>query len=185
MKTVGIVGCQPRIGTTTQALQLKLCLMHMGYNAAYVEMGERDYIEKLDALYQGITIDKNDIIYCQSIPLYTGSRIALANRGRYDYVIKDYGYIGNPGFEKISFLEQQIKIVVGGAKANEVDYVEQVIEDECYEDVNYIFSFIGLSEQRDVKEMMKSKKERTYFAVYTPDPFTYVENDIYEYILGD
>ena len=148
-------------------------------------MGERDYIEKLDALYQGITIDKNDIIYCQSIPLYTGSRIALANRGRYDYVIKDYGYIGNPGFEKISFLEQQIKIVVGGAKANEVDYVEQVIEDECYEDVNYIFSFIGLSEQRDVKEMMKSKKERTYFAVYTPDPFTYVENDIYEYILGD
>ena len=24
-----------------------------------------------------------------------------------------------------------------------------------------------------------------YFAVYTPDPFTYVENDIYEYILGD
>ena len=165
MKTVGIVGCQPRIGTTTQALQLTLCLMHMGYNAAYVEMGERDYIEKLDALYQGITIDKN--------------------RGRYDYVIKDYGYIGNPGFEKISFLEQQIKIVVGGAKANEVDYVEQVIEDECYEDVNYIFSFIGLSEQRDVKEMMKSKKERTYFAVYTPDPFTYVENDIYEYILGD
>ena len=93
MKTVGIVGCQPRIGTTTQALQLTLCLMHMGYNAAYVEMGERDYIEKLDALYQGITIDKNDIIYCQSIPLYTGSRIALANRGRYDYVIKDYGYI--------------------------------------------------------------------------------------------
>ena len=185
MKTVGIVGCQPRIGTTTQALQLTLCLMHMGYNAAYVEMGERDYIEKLDALYQGITIDKNDIIYCQSIPLYTGSRIALANRGRYDYVIKDYGCIGNPGFEKISFLEQQIKIVVGGAKANEVDYVEQVIEDECYEDVNCIFSFIGLSEQRDVKEMMKNKKERTYFAVYTPDPFTYVENDIYEYILGD
>ncbi len=45
MKTVGIVGCQPRIGTTTQALQLTLCLMHMGYNAAYVEMGERDYIE--------------------------------------------------------------------------------------------------------------------------------------------
>ena len=37
-------------------------------------------------------------------------------------------------------------------------------------DVNYIFSFIGLSEQRDVKEMMKNKKERTYFAVYTPDP---------------
>ena len=58
MKTVGIVGCQPRIGTTTQALQLTLCLMHMGYNVAYVEMGERDYIEKLDALYQGITIDK-------------------------------------------------------------------------------------------------------------------------------
>ena len=71
MKTVGIVGCQPRIGTTTQALQLTLCLMHMGYNVAYVEMGERDYIEKLDALYQGITIDKNEIIYCQSIPLYT------------------------------------------------------------------------------------------------------------------
>ena len=67
MKTVGIVGCQPRIGTTTQALQLTLCLMHMGYNAAYVEMGEKDYIEKLDALYQGITIDKNYNI----LPIHT------------------------------------------------------------------------------------------------------------------
>ena len=119
MKTVGIVGCQPRIGTTTQALQLTLCLMHMGYNVAYVEMGERDYIEKLDALYQGITIDKNEIIYCQSIPLYTGSRIALANRGRYDYVIKDYGCIGNPGFEKISFFlmggyQSHRSCVIGG-----------------------------------------------------------------------
>ena len=55
-----------------------------------------------------------------------------------------------------------------GAKANEVDYVEQVIEDECYEDVNYIFSFIGLSEQRDVKEN-DEKQERTdlFRSVYT------------------
>ena len=87
MKTVGIVGCQPRIGTTTQALQLTLCLMHMGYNAAYVEMGERDYIEKLDALYQGITIDKNDIIYCQSIPLYTGNPVTIASNICFHYFL--------------------------------------------------------------------------------------------------
>lgn len=185
MRTVGIAGCQPHIGTTTQALQLVLCSIQMGYSAAYIEMGDRNYIKKLDEIYKGIEKDANNVIYCQSIPLYTGKQIILANRNRYDYTVKDYGCIGEPGFEGVSFLEQDIKIVVGGAKANEIEYVERIMENECYSDISYIFSFVALSEQRDVKEMMQDQKEQTYFAVYTPDPFSYVENDIYEYLLGD
>ena len=78
MKTVGIVGCQPRIGTTTQALQLTLCLMHMGYNRRICGNGrKRLQLKNWMTLYQGITIDKNDIIYCQSIPLYTGNSVTI------------------------------------------------------------------------------------------------------------
>lgn len=184
MKTVGIAGCQSRIGTTTQALQLILCLQKLEYSAAYVEMGNQDYIGKLDELYRGITMDRNQVIYCKSIPLYTRNQIMLANRNRYDYLIKDYGNFLSPEFEQISFLEQDIKVAVGGAKANEIEFVERIIEDDCYTDVNYIFSFVGLSEQRDVKEMMRERKDKTYFAMYTPDPFEYIENESYEYLLG-
>ncbi|MCC2821008.1 hypothetical protein LK537_27310 [Lachnoclostridium pacaense] len=185
MKTVGVAGCQPHIGTTTQALQLVLCLIEHKYSVAYVEMGDRDYLSKLQEIYEDITADKSKVLYCRNIPMYTGKQIILANQRHYDYTVKDYGCINSPGFETISFLEQDIKVVVGGTKANEIEHVEKILEESCYADVNYIFSFVPLPEQRDIKELMRERKENTYFAVYTPDPFVYQENDIYLYLLGE
>jgi len=183
LRTVGVIGCQPRIGTTTQALQIVLCLQGLGYRAAYVEMGEHDYLKNLVEIYEDVTIDKYNVIRCRSIPMYTGKQIILANQHRYDYLVKDYGYIDSPDYT-IAYFEQDIRVVVGGTKANEIEYMERVIEDPGYLNVSYIFSFVAQSEQKDVKELMGDKKENTYFAMYTPDPFTYTENDIYEYVLG-
>ena len=91
----------------------------------------------------------------------------------------------DPEFEKISFLEQDIKIVVAGSKANEVGFVEQIMKQDCYRDVNYIFSFVAKDEWQDTKADMGISKEYTYFALYTPDPFVLVENESYYYLLGE
>lgn len=41
MKTIGVLGAQGRIGTTTQALQITGCLKEFGYDAAYMEWETR------------------------------------------------------------------------------------------------------------------------------------------------
>lgn len=185
MKTVGIVGSQSRIGTTTQALQLVLCLQELEYDAAYVEMGSRDYLKKLNGLYENVHEESNGMVLCKEIPMFTSSHIVAANRKGYDFLIKDYGSICDSGFEKISFLEQDIKIIVGGIKANEIEFVEAAMEEACYSDVYYIFSFVSKEEQQDIKALMGDRKQYTYFSMYTPDPFTYKENEAYSYLLGE
>lgn len=183
MKTVGIVGCQDRIGTTTQAIQMLLAIRALEYSAAYVELGAKDYIKGLKALYTGI-VDAKSHIQVQGIDMYEGGQIIEANKREYDYLIKDYGSITDPGFLKISFLEQDIKVIVAGIKANEIENVEQTLEQNCYEEVNYIFSFVAPDEQQDIKTMMGEHGQHTYFAIYTPNPFEYVEHDIYAYLLA-
>ena len=66
-----------------------------------------------------------------------------------------------------------------------LEYVEKIMLEKCYEDVKYIFSFIPDHEKQNVKRAMGPYKLDTYFALYTPDPFICVENDIYAYILGN
>lgn len=185
MKTIGIVGSQSRIGTTTQALQILLCLHDLEYNAAYIQMGNKGYIEILSELYEDIQGMKDGKIYCNNIPMYAGSQIIEANRQGYDFIIKDYGNVFDSDFQKISFLEQDIKIVVVGSKANEIELTEKIMKDSCYTDVYYIFNFVAKEEQQDIKEMMGDRKQYTYFSVYTPNPFVYIENDSYLYLLGE
>lgn len=184
MRTIGIVGSQDRIGATTQALQIVLHLQEMEYDSAYIEMGRRGYIQKIKERCNGI-IETEESIICNSIAMYPRENIINANRKQYDYLVKDYGNMCDPEFEKISFLEQDIKIVVAGSKANEVGFVEQIMKQDCYRDVNYIFSFVAKDEWQDTKADMGISKEYTYFALYTPDPFVLVENESYYYLLGE
>lgn len=52
MKTIGVLGAQGRIGTTTQALQITGCLKEFGYDAAYMEMGNQKYVDELNNVYK-------------------------------------------------------------------------------------------------------------------------------------
>lgn len=185
MKTIAIAGSQSRIGTTTQALQMVLCLQNLEYETAYIEMGNQGYLSGIRNLYEDIIENKKtgSLIF-RDIELFSDKNIIEANKRGCDYIIKDYGSINSPQFEKISYLEQDIKIIVGGVKANEIENVEKVLAEKCYEDVKYIFSFVSQEEQQDIRMLMGEHKENTYFAVYTPDPFSFSHADIYEYLLG-
>lgn len=187
MKTIGIAGSQGRIGTTTQALQMILCLHKLDYGASYIEMGDQGYLTDLKDLFpEEVQInEKTGSIIFQGIELYGSGDIVTANKQGYDYIVKDYGAVTDPDFQKLSFLEQDIKIIVGGIKANEVVFAENILKEKCYVGVRYIFSFVPLHEQQNVKRSMRKHNVGTYFAFYAPDPFIYQENEIYEYLLGE
>jgi hypothetical protein len=186
MKTIGIAGSQSRIGTTTQALQMILCLHKLEYGAAYIEMGSQGYLTDLKDLFPDEVQEKaktGSIIF-QDIELYRSGDIVTANKQGYDYIVKDYGAVTDPEFQKLSFLEQDIKIIVGGIKANEVVFAENILKEKCYAGVKYIFSFVPPHERQNVKRSMRKHNVSTYFASYAPDPFVYQENEVYEYLLG-
>jgi len=187
MKTIGIAGSQSRIGTTTQALQMILCLQRLDYKVAYIEMGNQGYLTDLKDLFLD-EVQKNEktgSLIFQEVELYGSDDIVTANEQGYDYVVKDYGAVTDPDFQKLSFLDQDIKIMVGGIKANEVVYAENILKEKCYERVRYIFSFVPLHDRQNVKRSMRKQNVSTYFASYAPDPFIYEENEVYEYLLGE
>ena len=68
--TVALCGVQPRIGTTTQALQMVAYLQMMGYTAAYVELGDQEYIYQMRKLYRDITV-KDGVVFYDRLPLYS------------------------------------------------------------------------------------------------------------------
>ena len=98
--TVGIAGSQERIGTTTQALQMILNLKALEYDAAYIEMGQQSYLEKLKELEKEDIVKKENCISFMEVDLYSSNQIIYANRQGYDYLIKDYGNIYDPNFEQ-------------------------------------------------------------------------------------
>lgn len=186
MKSIGIAGSQSRIGTTTQVLQMIMCLQKLDYAAAYIEMGNQGYLNDIqDVFPDEVEVSKkNGSLIFQNIELYNSGQIITANKQGYDYIVKDYGAVTDSDFQKFSFLDQDIKIIVGGIKANEIVATEDVLADPYYEGVTYIFSFVPSHEFQNVKMSMRKHKVKTYFAPFAPDPFIYKDNEIYEYILG-
>ena len=65
-------------------------------------------------------------------------------RQDYDYFVFDYGAYSERGFNKTSFLEKDIRIFVAGSKAAEMKYTQDVLRNEYYTDVRYLFNFISV-----------------------------------------
>ena len=185
MKSIALVGTQIRIGTTTQALQMILNLKALDYNVAYVEMGPLGFLDKIKERGEDLPIEKDGTIICDEIPMYSSKNIHIANRKGYDFLVKDYGNVSNPFYQEMSFLEQDVKIVVGGIKVDEVEHTEQVMANELYAGAYYILNFVDAAQQQEAKADMQEYKDRTYFSIYTPDPFAFKENEVYAYILGE
>lgn len=185
--TIGVVGCQNRIGTTTQALQISMYLKMLGFPTAYVEMNSSGYIALLAKLYTEAKQDHKagKTIY-QGIDLYSKEQIEKLNRSEYAFLVKDYGTWEGEGFEELSFLEQKIKICICGSKPNEIYLAQEVIEKNYDRDIRYIFSYTPKAERKNLLQLMDEKGEKTGFADHVPDPFSYTThtNQMYRRILG-
>lgn len=187
IQTIAVVGCQKRIGTTTQALQISMYLQMLGFAAAYVEMNANGYIALLAKLYAEAKQDtRGGKTSYQGIDLYSKEQIEKLNRSEYAFLVKDYGTWAGEEFEELSFLEQNIKICICGSKPNEIYQAQEVIEKNYDRDIRYIFSFTPKAERKNLLQMMEEKRENMGFADYVPDPFLYTAhtNQMYRNILG-
>lgn len=186
-KTIGIAGALPRIGTTTQAIQIVKYLQLMGYRSCYIEMNNHHFIDGIKELYTDWTEDTalKKVSY-QNVDMYKKENINEVLKLGYDFYVKDYGVYASSDFVNLSFLEQDINVIVAGAEPEEFHYIEQILTSTYYQDAFYIFSFIPKADQNDLYELMDDKKSQTFFVPYTPSPFTYgVEtNNIYQGILS-
>lgn len=186
-KTVGVAGAVPRIGTTTQAIQLVKYLMLQGYKACYIQMNEHGWVEELIDAYADVEVDKEigKAVYKSVDLFYRLDKLSEVLKLNYDYYVYDYGVYWERGFQKISFLEKDLKIFVVGVKPGEFKKTYRLIENNFYQDVQYIFSFIPEDEEEyeDTYELMGDKKEVTYFATDCRDPFVYSGSEIYKKLL--
>lgn len=185
--TIAVVGAGSRIGTTTQAIQMVKYLLLNGFTAAYIEMNNNHYVERLKRLYS-VSEGEEEIgkVTYQSVDMfYKKEKIADILKLEYDYLIYDFGAFEDKAFNLINFLEKDISVIVGGVKPNEIDNITDLISKTLINDVFYIFSFSHISEHPDVLDLMDDKAQKTSFAIYSPDPFLYSAdcNVIYEKII--
>lgn len=179
-KNIGIAGANPRMGTTTQALQIIKYLLLQGYKACYVEMNGHRWVEKLKEWYD-VTTDESlgMVTYCSIDLFYDLSKLQNVLKQGYDFYVFDYGVYNEADFNKISFLERDFQIFVCGSNPDEMPHAYNVIKNSFYNDVYYIFNLVSESDQQDLLELMEEKKKVTFFSPYTPDPFTYNNALIY------
>mgnify|MGYP000000556498 FL=1 len=180
--TIAVAGAGPRMGTTTQAMQILNYLSTMEYKVAFVEMSGQRHMGQ----YLGI-LDKSEALDDAHFTLmgnhfYNDAKGLITARSQFDYVVCDYG-VYNDIPDITSFFEKDVKIVCCGAKPWESPWLEPAFGDDDGT-LRYIFSFVQKSDEAMVRDQMGDEAKNTYFAPYAPDFFRYCGADeIYERII--
>lgn len=184
--TIGVFGSMPRIGTTTQAIQMVKYLTLCGYNSCYVQMNNSDFIQDHLNFYEDNLHDENQgkITLFNTDFFYKKEEIPNIYNMKYDYIVFDYGTFDNIDN---SFLDKDYRICVTGTKPNEINTTYPVITKfQSDENLNYIFSFTPINIREQILSYMEDRKDNTYFANISQDMFDYNgENEqIYSKILN-
>lgn len=182
---IGVVGACSRMGTTTQAVQLVKYLLYCGKKACYIEVNSTEYVQALLNTFEVEHYDKDlGKVTFSNVDLFCRQdMIPEVLQMDYEYFVYDYGVFNGKDFNKISFLEKDIKIMVLGSNPGELDKSTELIDSVFYQDVNYVFNFTAPSDREDLIENMEDKGECTYFMEYCPDMFIYSPAGYYESIL--
>lgn len=186
VRLIGIAGSCHRIGTTTQAFQIIKYLTLQGYKVAYIEMNNSHYIEDLKNWYaiENEDTDIGSVTYNNIEHFYKMEKISDILKKDYDYLVYDYGAYMENGFNKTSFLEKDIKIFILGSAPAEMQHTYNIIKNSFYTDVYYIFNLTSKAEQPEILELMDDATDKTFFSMYTPDPYEYTTNNIYQDIIA-
>lgn len=181
--TIALCGSQPRIGTTTQALQILQYLQLRGYDVAYIDLSSLGYIDQLCKLYGGVEKKGNCVIY-EGIHMY---RSVLELKENYQYLVKDYGSFQSDHFNETSYLEQDIHIVCSGVKPNEIFEVIGILQKPEFNYAKFIFTFVPPDHRSAILEEMTNRAANTFFVGYNPEPFSYdaTSNKAYRQIIGE
>ena len=186
-KLIGIAGSMSRIGTTTQALQVVKYLMYKGYKACYVEMNDTRYVENVAIFYDCDYIDEDmgEVVFMNVHHFYRQDKISEILKLGYDFYIYDYGVCGGSNFNRTSYLEKEIRLLCVGSKVSEVTYTSNLVDNEFYPDLFYLFIHAPEADKKDLKESMIDKQDQVYFPVYSPEAYEFAIGNlpIYEEII--
>ena len=107
-------------------------------------MNDYGFVEKIASYYTDVLEDKEmgRVTYENIDMYYNLNRLPDILNMEYEYYIYDCGVYEQDDFNKISFLEKNIKIIVGGSKVNEIEYMTNAISTTYHTDVKYIFNYI-------------------------------------------
>lgn len=185
-KLIAVAGSCKRIGTTTHAVQIVKYLQLKGFKAAYIQMNASTYIKDVLTWYDEYVTDEDlgKVTYENVDHFYNLNKIADVLKLGYDYYVYDYGTYSDTDFNKISFLEKDIKIFILGSDATEMAFSQKVIKNSFYDDVKYIYNLTSEKDAADIMDLMDEKASNTFIASFVPDKYVFQNlSCIYEKII--
>lgn len=185
-KKIGVIGIMPRIGATTQAVQLVRMLSTLGKKACYIQENASAFLDSMELFFSGVKKEneRGRLVY-QDIFFYKDKNYAYSKD--YDYLVFDYGNCTELEQLPADFYANDIRIVVCGGNAEEVAaltrFSNQLYRDES---ISFVFSFIDPDDRSEVLDLMGDRRERVFFAPFMPDCFRLYEDSakLYRELLG-
>ncbi|MDO5556664.1 MAG: hypothetical protein Q4G05_00240 [Clostridia bacterium] len=183
-ETIGIVGTESHIGTTTQALLICSFLNSLKLNACYINANPNtdiSYFEELGAIKNKNT----DMLSYKNIDMWRKENTVDAMNLAYDFYIYDYGVFDESKID--NFISKGVKIVVSGTKIWEFAGLKNVFSHlEKLKDLKFLFNFTEQEKQKEWLKNMSKFSKGTYFTEYTPNPFAInVNEQIYHRIFKE
>ena len=185
-KKIGVIGIMPRIGATTQTVQLVRMLSTLGKKACYIQENASAFLDSMELFFSDVKKEneRGRLVY-QDIFFYKDKNYAYSQN--YDYLVFDYGNCGELEQLPADFYANDSRIVVCGGNAEEVAALTR-LSNQLYRDENisFIFSFIDPDDRSEVLDLMGDRRERVFFAPFTPDCFRLYEDSakLYRELLG-
>ena len=182
--TIGIVGTQPRIGTTTQALHIIKYLIANGYKACYIHINDTNYIQELQEWWGADQVDEflGQITYEGIDHFYKIEHLTEIKKLGYDFYVYDYGALTSR-FNRESFLEKDIKIYVLGWKPLEMRATYKLLQSSIYIEGKYILSFGDELPEEDIEGIMGERMADTAIPKRCTEPYKLFDPHAYDSIL--
>lgn len=171
--SIALVGIMPRIGTTTQAIQLCKSILYCGKSVCYIEMNSRGYIDDLTEYY--IHDDIRDGVRIDGIDMYRQNAGIAELRERYDFIVCDYGDVMT-GINLLSYAEKDHRYLVAGIAPAEQKHIGEALVKlgADKQSLRMIFSFVPDEDRKNIAQQMRlSGKLSWHAAPYTPEPFLF------------
>ena len=169
--TVGVAGVCTRIGTTTQAMQIAHYLYYEGHKVAYVEMNGSGFLDSLLRRFEDVKEDRNGNITYNRLTMAKKENLRTVLTPDIEYLVFDYGSILSNSFDRISFAERNVQVLVAGVSPDELDRTTAALSDPLFNRCRLLFSFVPEYDRASVEMMMTNRRKDTFFTAYTPDMF--------------
>ena len=167
-----------------QAIQLVKYFQYAGIKACYIGANGSDHIQSIPTLYD---VEEQDtklgkIRFENTDFFYDLSQISDVLSLDYAVYIYDFGVLSERNI--YPYLEKDLKILVCGTLAWEMDSTNKAIEILDDKDIQYIFNFTCTSIRNDLRKFMLEKSKDSYFSELIPNMFSFctANKPVYEAI---